>query len=327
MLPILAAFLAFVTIGGLGWALVGGDNDGARAVKRVEALGGARKTQTSRKSAQSAQANSPEVRRKQIMGQLQEAERAERKARLTMAAKLKHAGLSISVKTFAIISAALGVVAFLIGLLFGLNIIIALGLGFIFALGLPRWFVGFLGKRRMKQFSMEFANAVDVIVRGIKSGLPVHECFKIIAKESPAPLGPEFQRLVEGLSVGLTLEQALAKMYERMPTPELKFFSIVIAIQQKTGGNLAEALSNLTTVLRARRMMAEKIKALSSEATASAGIIGSLPPAVMILVSLTTPAYMALLFTDRRGQFMLLVAIIMMSLGVFVMKKMISFKF
>jgi tight adherence protein B len=110
------------------------------------------------------------------------------------------------------------------------------------------------------------------------------------------------------MGVGLTLAQALDKMYERMPTPELKFFAIVIAIQQKTGGNLAEALSNLTTVLRARRkMMGEKIKALSSEATASAGIIGSLPPVVMGLVSITTPAYMAmLLFTDPRGQFMLL---------------------
>jgi tight adherence protein B len=161
----------------------------------------------------------------------------------------------------------------------------------------------------------------------LKSGLPVHDCFKIIARESPAPLGPEFQKLVEGMGVGLTLPQALEKMYERMPTPELKFFAIVISIQQKTGGNLAEALSNLTTVLRARKMMGEKIKALSSEATASAGIIGSLPPAVMILVSLTTPAYMAKLFTDPRGQFMLLVAVAMMGLGIFVMKKMISFKF
>jgi CRP-like cAMP-binding protein len=139
--------------------------------------------------------------------------------------------------------------------------------------------------------------------------------------------GPEFQKLVEGVAAGLTLAQALDKMYERMPTPELKFFSIVIAIQQKTGGNLAEALNNLSIVLRARKMMGEKIKALSSEATASAGIIGSLPPAVMILVSLTTPAYMAKLFTDPRGQFMLLIAVAMMAFGVFVMKKMIAFKF
>jgi tight adherence protein B len=328
MLPILAAILAFVTVGSLGWVLVGGDGasaSSAQAVKRAETLTGKKTGASARKAVQAA--NTPELRRKQILKQLQDAERLERKARMTVSAKLKQAGLSISLKTFIILSVVTGVVGFLLPLVFGLNPLIAIGVGLMFGLGLPRWVVGFLGKRRMKKFSGEFANAVDVIVRGIKSGLPVHDCFKIIAKESPAPLGPEFQKLVEGLGVGLTLSQALDKMYERMPTPELRFFSIVIAIQQKTGGNLAEALGNLSTVLRARRMMGEKIKALSSEATASAGIIGSLPPAVMILVSLTTPAYMALLFTDPRGQFMLVVAVLMMGVGVFVMKKMIAFKF
>ena len=324
MLPVLAAILAFITIGGLGWAFVGGGDSSQQAVKRAQAFGGAKQNNA---AARKAAANTPEARRKQIMQQLQEAERLERKARVNLPAKLKQAGLTINVQTFWIISAVLGVVAFLLPLLFGLNIFICLGVAVVFGLGLPRWIVGFLGKGRRKKFSSHFADAVDVIVRGIKSGLPVHDCFKIIARESPAPLGPEFQKLVEGMGVGLTLPQALDKMYERMPTPELKFFAIVIGIQQKTGGNLAEALSNLSTVLRARKMMGEKIKALSSEATASAGIIGSLPPAVMILVSLTTPAYMAKLFTDPRGQFMLLVAVIMMSFGVFVMKKMISFKF
>lgn len=324
MLPILAAVLAFITIGGLGWAFVGGGDSSDAAVKRAQNFGAPKQSAT---AAKKAAANTPEARRKQILQQLQESERAERKARVSLSAKLKQAGLSTTVRTFWIISAVLGVFAFLLPLLFGLNLLISLGAAVIFGLGLPRWVVGFLGKRRMKKFSSHFADAVDVIVRGIKSGLPVHDCFKIIARESPAPLGPEFQKLVEGMGVGLTLPQALEKMYERMPTPELKFFAIVISIQQKTGGNLAEALSNLTTVLRARKMMGEKIKALSSEATASAGIIGSLPPAVMILVSLTTPAYMAKLFTDPRGQFMLLVAVAMMGLGIFVMKKMISFKF
>ncbi|WP_339915259.1 type II secretion system F family protein [uncultured Brevundimonas sp.] len=324
MLPILAAILAFVTIGGLGWAFVGGDDSSAEAVKRAQGFGGP-KVANARKGG--AAANTPEARRKQIMIQLQDHERKERKARMTMAAKLKHAGLKMNIRTFWIVSAGIGVTALLMSLLFGMNPLIALGVAVIFGLGLPRWVVGFLGKRRMKKFSAEFANAVDVIVRGIKSGLPVHDCFKIIARESPAPLGPEFQHLVEGMGVGLTLPQALDKMFERMPTPELKFFSIVIAIQQKTGGNLAEALSNLSAVLRARRMMGEKIKALSSEATASAGIIGSLPPAVMTLVTLTTPAYMMVLFTDPRGQFMLFVAVAMMGFGIFVMKKMIAFKF
>lgn len=325
MLPILAALLAFVTIGSVGWVLVGGDDSSAQALKRAEGLG--RQRTPAGAARKVAAANTPEGRRKQIVQQLQEAERAERKARMTMAAKLRHAGLSMNIRTFWIVSAGLGGTTLLLTLLFGFNPLLALGLALVFGLGLPRWFVGFLGKRRMKKFSALFADAVDVIVRGIKSGLPVHESFKIIARESPAPLGPEFQRLVEGMGVGLTLSQALDKMYERMPTPELRFFTIVIAIQQKTGGNLAEALSNLTTVLRARRMMGEKIKALSSEATASAGIIGSLPPVVMGLVMITTPAYMLLLFTDMRGQFMLLCSAVWMAAGIFAMKKMISFKF
>ena len=325
MLPILAAVLAFITVGGLGWALVGGGDSSEAAVKRAQTFGGPKQNNAAAKKA--AAANTPEARRKQIMQQLQESERAERKARISLSAKLKQAGLATKVSTFWILSGVLGAIAFLLPLLFGLNILICLGVGVVLGLGLPRWVVGSLGKRRMKKFSSHFADAVDVIVRGIKSGLPVHDCFKIIARESPAPLGPEFQKLVEGLGVGLTLAQALDKMYERMPTPELKFFSIVIAIQQKTGGNLAEALNNLSVVLRARKMMGEKIKALSSEATASAGIIGSLPPAVMILVSITTPAYMARLFTDPRGQFMLLIAVSMMAFGIFVMKKMIAFKF
>ncbi|ASE39055.1 type II secretion system F family protein [Brevundimonas vesicularis] len=325
MLPILAAVLAFITIGGLGWVFVGGDDSSAQAVKRAQSLGEPKKSAAIARKA--AAANTPEARRKQILVQLQDADRRERKARTTLASRLKQAGLSLRVTTFYIISAVVGLATGLGALIFGLPILVVVGIALIFGLGLPRWVVGFLGKSRMKKFSLEFPNAVDVIVRGIKSGLPVHECFKIIARESPAPLGPEFQTLVEGLGVGLTLEQALEKMYGRMPTSELRFFTIVIAIQQKTGGNLAEALGNLSAVLRARRMMGEKIKALSSEALASAGIIASLPPAVMTMVMFTTPGYMMPLFTDFRGNFLLLIAAVLMSTGIFVMKRMISFKF
>jgi tight adherence protein B len=246
---------------------------------------------------------------------------------MTMGARLKQAGLGLSVRTFIIISAVAGVVGALLAFVLGANIVLVLGVGLAAGLGLPRWIVSFKAKARMKKFSLAFADAVDILVRGIKTGLPVHDCFKIIARESPEPLAGEFRLLVEGMGVGLTLAQALDKMYERMPTPELNFFAIVIAIQQKSGGNLAEALGNLTSVLRARRMMVEKIKALSSEAIASAGIIAALPPTVMILVMLSSPSYMLLMFTDMRGQVMLMASGVWMAIGVFVMKRMINFKF
>ena len=326
LLPILAAVLAFITIGGVGWVLVGGDDSSSQAVKRAKTMGGVR-AEAAASAKRAAAANTPEARRKQILLQLQEVDRRERKARMTMGAKLKQAGLSLSVRTFVIISVAAGLVGALLAFVLGANIIIVLGVGVAAGLGLPRWIIGMKAKARMKKFSLAFADAIDILVRGIKTGLPVHDCFKIIARESPEPLAGEFRTLVEGMGVGLTLAQALDKMYERMPTPELKFFAIVIAIQQKSGGNLAEALGNLTTVLRARRMMVEKIKALSSEAIASAGIIASLPPMVMILVMLSNPSYMMLMFTDIRGQVMLMGAALWMATGVFVMKRMISFKF
>jgi tight adherence protein B len=325
MLPILAAVLAFITIGGLGWVFVGGEDSSSQAVKRAQAIGDGKKNPAIARKA--AAANTPEARRKQILVQLQEADRRDRKARTTLDARLKQAGLRMGARAFYIVSVVVGVIALLVALVLGLPILVVIGVGLIFGLGVPRWVIGFLAKRRTKKFSLEFPNAVDIIVRGIKSGLPVHECFKIIGRESPLPLGPEFQTLVEGLGVGMTLEQALDRMYQRMPTPELRFFTIGIAIQQTTGGNLAEALSTLSAVLRARRMMGEKIKALSSEALASAGIIASLPPAVMLMVMLTTPAYMMPLFNDIRGNFMLLMAAVLMATGVFVMKRMISFKF
>ena len=324
MLPILAAFLAFITIGGVGWVLVSGDDGSSQAVKRAKTISAGRAEIASKRA---AVVNTPEARRKQILLQLQEVDRRDRKARMTMSAKLKQADLSISLRTFIIVSVVMGVVGAVMAFVLGLNPLVSLGIGVVMGLGLPRWVVSMKGKKRMKKFSLAFPDSVDILVRGIKTGLPVHDCFKIIARESPQPLGAEFQQLVEGLGVGLTLSQALDKMFERMPVPELKFFAIVIAIQQTSGGNLAEALGNLTTVLRARRMMGEKIKAMSSEAVASAGIIGSLPPAVMMLVMVASPAYMMLLFTDMRGQVMLLGAALWMSCGVLMMKRMISFKF
>jgi tight adherence protein B len=327
-LPLLlvAAVLALVLLAGLGFVFVGAGDSSAKAVKRAQAMGAQGKADRSRLARKDAQSVTTEQRRKQIQAQLKEAERTKRKNSVTLEAKLRHAGLTLKVQTFWIISLVVGLSFGLLAIVFGQKPLIALCVGFSAGLGLPRWVVGFLAAGRMKKFSAEFADAVDIIVRGVRSGLPVHDCLKIIGKECAAPLGPEFQRLVENLAMGLTMEQGLEKMYERMPTPELRFFAIVMSIQAKAGGNLAEALGNLSAVLRSRKLMREKIKAMSSEATASAGIIGSLPPGVMLIVTLTTPAYMMLMFTDPRGHLMLLGGAFWMSMGIFAMKKMISFK-
>mgnify|MGYP002778878286 CR=1 FL=1 len=315
------AVLGFMAVAGVGFVLVGGESSSATAVKRAQTL------RTSRGAGpRAAKAVDPSARRKQILQQLKEAERKQRKANVSLGARLQQAGLAVTPVQFWIGSGVLGVVAALAAGVASRQPLIGLGVGFVVGLGLPRWTIGFMGKGRMKKFTAEFADAIDIIVRGIKSGLPVHDCLKIIAKEGGAPLGPEFRRMVENIGMGMETGAALEKMYERMPTSELKFFSIVLAIQQKTGGNLAEALGNLSIVLRARKLMREKIKALSSEATASAMIIGALPPGVMIMVSVTTPSYMVPMFTDPRGNLMLLGGAIWMSMGIFVMKRMINFK-
>jgi tight adherence protein B len=233
----------------------------------------------------------------------------------------------VDVKVFWMIAAGVGLGAAAAVMIAGFPSYIALMVGFVAGGGLPLWVVGFLSKRRSHKFAMAFADAVDIIVRGLRSGLPLHDCFKVIGKESPEPLAGEFRRLVENLSMGMTLEQALEKMYASMPAPELRFFAIVLNIQQKTGGNLGEALGNLSTVLRSRRMMREKIKALSSEAVSSAGVIGCLPPGVAALLSVVNPHYLQPLFSDPRGHLLLAAGATIMSFGIMVMRKMINFKF
>jgi len=327
MIIALIAILTVVILGSVGFVLTSGSSSSPALAKRTAAFGAGTSSRKRQKSSKS-----PEDRRKQITEQLKEAERRDRKARLTLRARMLHAGLEPNIPMFVSYSAVLAGVAFVVpfvalgGQSIPMRLLISAGAAFGIGYGLPRWVLSFMCKGRVKKFTEEFPNAMDILVRGIKSGLPVHDGLKIIAKESSAPLGPEFQRLVENVGVGLSLDGALEKMTERVPSPELRFFSIVIAIQQKTGGNLAEALGNLSTVLRARKMMREKVKALSSEAIASASIIGSMPPGVGGIVSIVRPQYIGIMFTDPRGQIMLLGGVIWMVLGILFMRKMINFK-
>jgi tight adherence protein B len=268
-------------------------------------------------------------RRKQVQENLKELEKKQKaKNKVTLRTRLLRAGLDITNRQFWMASAVAGVIGCVGSVIGGVeNYGVAALIGFACAFGLPRWFVAFLGKRRQAKFLNEFANAIDVIVRGVKTGLPLNECLDIIARESPEPIRSEFAELVEQQRVGVPLMECFDRMLDRMPVPEVSFFAIVISIQQSAGGNLSEALANLSGVLRSRKMLAAKVKALSSEAKASAAILGALPFVVMSMVYITSPDYISLLWTRPQGQIMMAVAGFWMCCGLFVMRQMINFKY
>lgn len=268
-------------------------------------------------------------RKKDIQSRLKQAEDAKKKEKsraVRYRRDLKQAGLSITLRQFFLICAVVAAISAVLYLAMDYPPIGALPVAITAGFGGPRFVVRWLGKRRVKKFTLLFANAVDVIVRGIRSGLPVGECLNIIARESPEPVSGVFREIVEAQRLGLGLDQALERAEELMPTSEMKFFNIVLGIQQQTGGNLAETLSNLSSILRARKKMGDKVKALSSEARSSAMIIGSLPFIMTALLWLVSPEYIALLFTADTGKVMILAGLAWMSLGVFVMKQMVSFE-
>ena len=265
--------------------------------------------------------------RKAVQAKLKELEDTQKKSqrRRQIRQLLTEAGLDISVRQFYIMSVFSALVAVGAYLLIGFTTWGAVPVAIAAGLWFPKWVVTFITGRRQRKFTLQFADAVDVIVRGIKSGLPVGECMNIIAHESPDPVGQEFRLFTESQRLGLEMEDALERSIERMPTPEMKFFAIVMSIQKQTGGNLAETLSNLSRVLRDRKKMADKVKALSSEAKATAMIIGSLPFIMTGLLFLTSPEYIIELFVNELGQIMIVGSFALMGTGTFIMKQMISF--
>jgi tight adherence protein B len=317
------AFMAAVAVGGLFWVFVYPIMSGERKAEQRRASV-ARTEPVAARTGRVAQKS----RRDQVENTLKELEERHKKAKKApLSVRISQAGLSWSKRQFAIISVVLGVIVFVGVLTSGLGLLAAGALGFAGAFGLPRWMLSFLKKRRENKFLKEFPDAVDVIVRGIKAGLPLLDCLKMVAVESPEPMKSEFRGIVETQAIGLPLGEACGKLYESMPLPEANFFGIVISIQQKAGGNLSEALGNLSRVLRDRKKMKAKIQAMSQEAKASAGIIGALPIVVMGLVYLTSPNYISLLWTEPLGRLMLAASAIWMFFGVMVMKKMINFDF
>ncbi len=266
-------------------------------------------------------------RTRQIETRLKETGHGGAKARrVELRLRLERAGVSISTRMFYVLSAAAGLLTAALYLALGYSPWFALAVLASNGIGLPRYVLHRMALRRQKQFTKLFADAIDVIVRGIRSGLPVGECLNIIARESPDPVGAEFKLLVEAQKLGMTLKQALERACRRMPTADMKFFAVVLNLQQQTGGNLAETLAGLSNVLRGRKKMADKIKAMSSEARLTASIIGVMPFLVSLAIYLLNPAYIMLLWTEPLGNVILFGGLIWMSIGVFVMKQMVSFE-
>jgi tight adherence protein B len=317
-------FLATAATGGVAWVFLYPLLSGERkAEKRKEIVVGtgatvpARTVRTGQKS-----------RREQVEGSLKDLETRQAKAKsVPLAIRIEQAGLTWSKRRFIITGVALGLFAFIGCMMIDGGLLASLGLGFAAAAGLPFWILKFLKKRREAKFLNAFPDAVDIIVRGIKAGLPLLDCLRMITNDAPEPLKSEFRAIVDTQAIGMPIGEACAKLYERIPVAEANFFGIVIAIQQKAGGNLSEALGNLSKVLRERKKMKAKIQAMSMEAKASASIIACLPFAVMILVYISSPQYIELLWTEPQGRMMMACSAGWMSMGVLVMRKMINFDF
>ncbi|MBX9741309.1 MAG: type II secretion system F family protein [Beijerinckiaceae bacterium] len=323
MNTILIVVLSMFAAGAVFYALVYPYLSGeAAADKRKSAL-----IQNSPQRNVGNRASDTASRRKQVADSLKEIEKKGKNKKVSLEQRILQAGLSITKAQF-FMWCGIGGLGLSLFLFFVSEELFMAALGlFVGGFGLPRWILSHLKRRRLKSFSVEFPNALDVIIRGVKAGLPLGDCLRIVAAESAEPVKSEFIQIVEAQTMGLTISEAIERIAERVPVAEARFFSIVITIQQKAGGNLSEALGNLSRVLRDRKKMAAKIQAMSSEAKASAGIIAALPFVVAVMVYFTSPRYIELLWLHSTGRVVLFCCAIWMMIGVGVMKKMISFDF
>jgi len=313
LIGIAVAAVAYVAV----LPLLGGQR---RASKRLKSIG---------VSASGAAVRGVAVnRREQVAKTLSEIEaKAKNANKATLELKLARAGLSWTKRAFYTVSGGCAAILGLLLFLITDSPVAAAGAAFAGGFGLPAWLLRHLRLRRIAKFNKELPNAVDVVVRGIRTGIPVGDCFRMVSREAEEPVRSEFRTVIETQAMGLSLGEAVSRLFERVPTAEVNFFAIVINIQQQSGGNLSEALNNLSVVLRDRAKMRGKVQAMSMEAKASASIIACLPFGVAGITTLTSPDYISLLWTTDIGKIALVGAAIWMSIGVFTIKKMIAFDF
>lgn len=242
-------------------------------------------------------------------------------------ARLARTGRNIPIGTYVLVNVIVTLAVALVALVIvGLPPFLAALISFTIGIGVPHFVVGRLAGNRVKRFTAVFPDAIDLIVRGLKSGLPVAESINAVGAEMADPVGHEFRLVSDNIKFGMPLEEALWEVSARLDIQEFKFFIISLSVQRETGGNLAETLANLSEILRRRRQMSLKVKAMSSEARASAYILGSLPFIMFGIIFMLNPGYETELFTDPRGRMMLGAGLVTMLMGIAVMAKMVKFE-
>jgi len=325
MSPLVLAILALVCAGAAGFALVPSAFGPSRAEKRRRALQG--DIQANRREGQAERTRAE--RRKSVQQALKQQTSALEKSRrrVPLEAQIFQAGLKMKKASFIRLSVVLGGLVFAACFLTQVPLVFAAVFGLAGGYLLPRMFLSRRRKKYQSQYLDELPNAVEAIVRGVKSGLPLNDSIRVIAKEVKEPVRSEFARVLDQQAVGKSMHEAVQILYDRVPLPEVNFFIVVITVQQQAGGNLSEALTNLSRVLRNRKKMKAKVKAMSSEAKASAMIIGSLPFIMALLVSVVTPGYLSPLVDNQIGLICLGAAALLMATGIFIMNRMIQFDF
>lgn len=320
--------MVVIAIGGLAYAFLFNSIENQRKVdRRMDTI---KRTGGAGASANRAKNETASKRRRDLEASLKKVEKQKQDQKNNvdkpdLQTQMMQAGLKWTMKKFWLISLVCGLLFLGIAFGFGLSTLFLPGAFIVGLLGVPRWIVSYLRKRRVKSFLEKFPDAIDVIVRAVKSGLPLNDGIRLIAGEAAEPVKTEFQRIIDAQNIGLSTPEAAMKMQNTMPCPEAAFFGIVIQIQSQAGGNLAEALGNLSKVLRDRKKMKAKVSALSMEAKASSVIIGALPFVVAILVHLSSPEYLVPLFSTSSGHMILGVSGVWMMIGLFVMRQMINF--
>lgn len=324
MTTLLLIILAMVAVGAAGLALVPSALGDSRADKRRKAFQGDLRVNRLEIDA----ARSRDQRRKTVQQALKtQTDALNAKKRITLPQLLFQAGMTIKPAAFIRNSVIMGVVLFAVLVVVQVPFYFAAIFAVAAAYLLPRMYVGRKRRKYQDSFLDELPNAVEAIVRGVKTGLPLNDSIRVVAKDAKEPVKSEFGRVLDQQAFGMSMTEAVQVLLDRVPLPEVNFFVVVITVQQQAGGNLSEALGNLARVLRNRKKMKQKVKAMSSEAKASAGIIGSLPFVVGILVSLVSPRYLEPLVTTSLGHIWLGVGALMLSAGIFVMNRMVKFDF